>query len=106
MVVIIGVVVLRGHGSTATVVLSNETQGPLTNLRLHNRETGGTLVVDHLAPGQTETLRIHVRGEGSYIISVRLPSAGLVESERYVETGYTITEHFANDGIRPEHSIY
>lgn len=99
-------VALSGRDSTATVVLSNETNSTLTNVRLHNRETGGTLVVDRLDPGRSETLRIHVRGEGAYVLSLDLPSAGPVEAERYVETGYTITEHISPNQIRPEHAFY
>ena len=41
-------VALSSRDSTATVILSNETGSPLTNVRLHNRETGGTLIVDRL----------------------------------------------------------
>lgn len=95
-----------GRNSTATVVLSNETSSPLTDVRLHNRETGQTLVVDRIAAGRSETLQIQVRGEGSYVVSANLPSAGPVEAERYVETGYTITEHIGPDQIKPEHALY
>ncbi len=103
---ILAFVAFSGRDSTATVVLTNETSAPITNVRLHNRETGGTLVVDRIAAGQSETVRIYVRGEGSYVVSAHLPSAGSVEAERYVETGYTITEHIGPSEIRPEHDIY
>lgn len=97
---------LSDRESTASVVLSNETRTPLANLRVLNHETGGTLIVDLLAPGETETLRIYVRGEGGYVLSVELPEAGLLESERYVETGYTVTEHITPSGIVAEHDFY
>jgi len=103
---VLAFVVFSGRDSTATVVLLNDTLSPLTNVRVHNRETGGTLVVDHIAVGQSETLRLHVRGEGSYVLSVNLPSVGLVKAERYMETGYAITEHIGPEAIRADHSLY
>ena len=99
-------IALSSRDSTATVILSNDTSTHLTNVRLHNRETGGTLIVDRLESGQTEALRVHIRGEGSYLLSATLPSGGLVEAERYMETGYTITEHIEPDQIRPEFTLY
>ena len=100
------IITLSGRDSTATIVLSNETGAILSNVRVHNRATGGTLVVDRIARGQTKTLRIYVRGEGSYLLSVELPVAGATEAERYVETGYTITEHIKPEEIEPEHTFY
>jgi hypothetical protein len=105
-VLVLGGVTLEGLDHTATVVLSNETRGVLANVRVHNRQTGGTLVVDRSAPGQRESLRIHGRGEGSYVLLAELPEAGRIEAERYVESGYTITEHMAPDEVTPEHDFY
>lgn len=106
LVLLLGGVTLQQLDHTATIVLSNETPGALTNVRVHNRQTSGTLVVDRIAPGHRETLRIHVRGEGSYVLLVELPEAGRIEAERYVESGYTITEHMAPHEITPEHDFY
>jgi len=50
LVLLLGGVTLQHLDHTATIVLSNETSGALTNVRVHNRQTGGTLVVDRIAP--------------------------------------------------------
>jgi hypothetical protein len=65
------VLILSQREPTATVEVINESRELIPRIRIRNSETGGTLAIDDLAPNSRETLRLFVRGEGSYVVAVR-----------------------------------
>jgi hypothetical protein len=90
----------RWGSSTAAVSLSivNSTSQPVTSVRVTHQN--GTELVGDILPSATRRVQFLARGETHYSLSAILGDGSRVESgQRYVESGYHVTERITDRTI-------
>ena len=91
---------------SASVTVHNEAHLTITELRIANQQADFEKTVTNLTPGQKTTIRVPVRGEGTYSIAVRFEDGRVLNDARYFEATYHIKETVRHDRIDPEFGLY